>query len=397
MGGELKDVAKGTIVQPKNRVIHGKPMSDSLHRVCVASVSSGCDDVDPPVQPEGAEEHMTLGGCHGWTLLWPKTQIRLAVEVTTPQTAQPPAQPPPVVATNIAAPPSPSPPPYEGIAHDDDDDDNIDNYINTGGLGGLFMPSIEEPYRETRAREDLAGRGTCTQRLVFGGSQEMPPAGADVSKPARGIILSPNTLHRAATQQMMAGEPPVTKKGRKRSKKPASQPATKRVIRAQDDVAPKPKDVLWQLHVAGKPMLPPAMLKAASGAMRNVHDSVLHLESLYLRDKNPPLPVFNVKVPKGKVFVDGAPADLFFLRFDDIFQLLNTKRLDYTLVRLFSLHMAMKVEREKIPSIAIVDPYYIRDNVLSNAGDRTVVRDYLRDIMLVNKRKDYILIPFFPE
>ena len=87
VGGELKVVAKGTIIQPKNRVIHGKPMSDSLHRVCVASVLSGCYDVDPPVQPEGAEEHMTFGGCHDWTFLWPKTQICLAVEVTTPQTA----------------------------------------------------------------------------------------------------------------------------------------------------------------------------------------------------------------------------------------------------------------------------------------------------------------------
>ena len=102
-------------------------------------------------------------------------------------------------------------------------------------------------------------------------------------------------------------------------------------------------------------------------------------------------------MPGGMGFVDNSPGDLFFLRFDDIFNMFHLKRLDYTLVRLFSLHMAMKVEREKTPSIAIVDPYYMRDTVLSNAGDRTIVRDYLRDIMLANKRKNYILIPYFPE
>ena len=96
-------------------------------------------------------------------------------------------------------------------------------------------------------------------------------------------------------------------------------------------------------------------------------------------------------------FVDNSPGDLFFLRFDDIFNMFHLKRLHYTLVRLFSLSMAMQVLREKTPGVAIVDPFYMRDSVLSNPGDRRVVIEYLQNFMLKNKRKDYILMPFFPE
>jgi hypothetical protein len=62
--GELKDVAKGSIVHPKNRMFHSKPMPDGMFRVSVAWVLPGCNGLDPPVQPDGAEEHTTLKGCH---------------------------------------------------------------------------------------------------------------------------------------------------------------------------------------------------------------------------------------------------------------------------------------------------------------------------------------------
>jgi hypothetical protein len=108
-------------------------------------------------------------------------------------------------------------------------------------------------------------------------------------------------------------------------------------------------------------------------------------------------PVFVAKVPVGKGFIDTPPADLLFQRYEDIYNMFHVKRLDYSLVRLFSLSMAMKVERERTPGIAIVDPFYMRDSILLAPGDRAVVKDYLQDFMLKNKRKDYILVPFFPE
>lgn len=48
VGGELKDVAKGTLIQPASRTMHNNPMDDDVMRVRLARVLPGCDDMDPP-------------------------------------------------------------------------------------------------------------------------------------------------------------------------------------------------------------------------------------------------------------------------------------------------------------------------------------------------------------
>ena len=47
VGGELKDVAKGTLIQPASRTMHNNPMDDDVMRVRLARVLPGCDDMDP--------------------------------------------------------------------------------------------------------------------------------------------------------------------------------------------------------------------------------------------------------------------------------------------------------------------------------------------------------------
>jgi hypothetical protein len=58
----------------------------------------------------------------------------------------------------------------------------------------------------------------------------------------------------------------------------------------------------------------------------------------------------------------------------------------------------MKVSREQTKYITIVDPYYMQDNQLGE-GTRTRARakSYLQKLLLDSKRKDNILLPFFPE
>jgi hypothetical protein len=63
--GELKDVAKGTIIQPNNTIMHHKEMVSEVFKVWLARVLPGCEDMDPPTQPQGVEEHKTLEGCFG--------------------------------------------------------------------------------------------------------------------------------------------------------------------------------------------------------------------------------------------------------------------------------------------------------------------------------------------
>jgi hypothetical protein len=58
--------------------MHNMPISAGMFRVALVWPSKGCDGVDPPMQPHGAEEHYSPEGCVGWPLLWPKSQICLA-------------------------------------------------------------------------------------------------------------------------------------------------------------------------------------------------------------------------------------------------------------------------------------------------------------------------------
>jgi hypothetical protein len=102
--GELKDIAKGTIIQTNSTIMHHKEMVSEVFKVWLARVLLGCKDMDPPTQPQGADEHKTLEGFFGWILTWPKTQIRLvkAQQVTQPPPRMPcleqVTEPPPCLA-----------------------------------------------------------------------------------------------------------------------------------------------------------------------------------------------------------------------------------------------------------------------------------------------------------
>ena len=122
------------------------------------------------------------------------------------------------------------------------------------------------------------------------------------------------------------------------------------------------------------------------------------MEGLLLKDKNPNYPVLTVQVRKNVDFVAEAPADLFFIAFEDVFNLFHSRRLDYNLVRLYALNMAMKIKRDNTPYVAVADPYYMRDSQLvEGSRTRTMATEYLQRFMLNNKRKNNLLVPFFPE
>ena len=80
---------------------------------------------------------------------------------------------------------------------------------------------------------------------------------------------------------------------------------------------------------------------------------------------------FLAKVPEGKGFVDGDIGGTIVLRFDDIFAMFNLHLLHYTLIRLFSLSMQMRIIRDNTPDIVIVDPFYMRAKILGSIGDPT--------------------------
>ena len=76
-GDELQEVAAGVVIQPRSREMHHTRMDEDNMKVKVVTVVSTFFDIDPPIQPPGADGHMVLGKCPNWVTPWPKNQIRL--------------------------------------------------------------------------------------------------------------------------------------------------------------------------------------------------------------------------------------------------------------------------------------------------------------------------------
>jgi hypothetical protein len=397
--GELKDVAKGKILQPQNRMIHSRPMAPEMHRVQISLVISGYERLQPPIQPPGYDEDepAVLTDCFGQICLWPKSQMRLMTEGGTTSRTTP--------AVVVTAPRDPIGAQQEEPNEDDlHDDIQVDQFLNTAfGDADFFMPPVEEPYQhdgDARNPADPTAKPACSTRL-FTASQEMSPAACAFTEPqedaAKRSILSPTTLHKVATEQIKAGDcpKPEKKKGRKR-KKAASSSQPSMPIRAQDG-PPRPKDLSWEIHVAGRPMLPNDMLAIATSDMQSVHNSILTLEKMLLREKHPSYPVFMAKVPLNMGFITSVPADMIILRFSEIFNLFHLKRLDNSLIRLFSLSMSMSIKRDRTPNVAILDPFYMRESVLMDDGDASIAAGYIKDFMLENESQDFFLTTYSPK
>ena len=107
--------------------------------------------------------------------------------------------------------------------------------------------------------------------------------------------------------------------------------------------------------------------------------------------------MFTVQVPKNVDFVTEAPADLFFIAFEDVSNLFYSTRLNYNLVRLYAINMARKIQRDDTPYVTVVDPYYMRDSQLVEGSmTRTMATEYLQRFMLNYKRKNNLLLLSFP-
>ncbi|KAK1648778.1 hypothetical protein QYE76_066583 [Lolium multiflorum] len=114
VNGELKDVARGSILRPLDKKWHTRDMEDDVYRVEVDRALPGYEDLFPPNQPHGAddEDPLNLASLKGWVLLWPKTLIRINTysgstaskdkHLAAPQVSVPPRQP---AAPVVSAPP----------------------------------------------------------------------------------------------------------------------------------------------------------------------------------------------------------------------------------------------------------------------------------------------------
>ncbi|XP_051190298.2 uncharacterized protein [Lolium perenne] len=140
-------------------------------------------------------------------------------------------------------------------------------------------------------------------------------------------------------------------------------------------------------------MLPAHYVNKLTPDMRSVHDAILTKEKLLLKDRNPSYPILIAKVPTGFGFVNTYPADLIFIRYEDIFRLLHMQQLDRSLVRLISLSMAHDIAMENTTHIAIMDPYYMTPTVAQT--EQAFLANYIKNFLVLNKDKSCFVIPYF--
>ena len=75
----------------------------------------------------------------------------------------------------------------------------------------------------------------------------------------------------------------------------------------------------------------------------------------------------------------------------------HLKKLDFTFVCLYALHMNYIIGLDHIPFICVADPYFMHEGFLAVCAKHCeYARDYLVNFMLANKDKEAILVPYHP-
>jgi hypothetical protein len=356
-------------------------------------------------------------------LLWPKNLLRLEAAESTPMTTHqqgmntttPPMQlPAPLVPGESGGRREEGAPIVDVVApveqrmdYEMEEEDPL-WFLNTGAYDDRQMMSQQHDSGYDHVDEELDDvpeqeRCTvdCKKSLFMQSSQETPPDAASThGQVAEGrAMLSPNTLVAGVRQGLEGSLPQPKKKQRKRPQKRGSAAA-----KASSSQSALPTDFedhvpvkgAAMFHVAGQPILPLKLLEGISGDLRRLHDHVLSTEKSLLASKAPGYPLYAVRVPQAKCYVDTLPADVFFLRFDHIFDMFLTRRLDFTIIRLFALHMNFIIRRDQIDQISVADPYYMHDSLCLGEFECQAARQYIENFMIMNKDKDMVLLPYHP-
>ncbi|KAK1681184.1 hypothetical protein QYE76_042032 [Lolium multiflorum] len=330
---ELKDVARGSILRPLDKKWHTRDMEDDVYRVEVDRALPGYEDLFPPNQPHGADDDSPLN----------LASLKGQRPSTTASGAG--GQRPTTTASGAGG----HRPPQQPAAPEAEEYERED-----------FQWDI--PTSSQVVHEDApASKYVCSKKLFDSQETAEEENPEEVATAAVKKMLSPNTLR--ATVTAMEDGPVLQPKKRKRANKKD----------AKDKAAAKDKDKVplldklpnnWRpLHHLGEPMLPEHVLK----------------------------------VPTGMNFVEKYPADLCFIRFNDIFSIYRMQMLHFSVVRLVALSLSSQIVKEGTPTIAIMDPFYMRESIICNAGDRAIATRQVEDFMLANIKKGAILIPYFPE
>src|ERR1041385_7691493 len=111
------------------------------------------------------------------------------------------------------------------------------------------------------------------------------------------------------------------------------------------------------------------------------------------KDDNPTYLLYMGKVPEGLGFVDKYPGDLFFLRFNDIFDMFHMNALHPSMVRLAAQSLAHQLIKENTPNIAIMDPFYMAEQFLKHPKGKIAATKYIEDFFVDHPSENIFPMP----
>ena len=94
---------------------------------------------------------------------------------------------------------------------------------------------------------------------------------------------------------------------------------------------------------------------------------------------------------------DQYPADMFYITFEDIFNMFHLYKPGGSLVRLWAINSAYITKMEGNKTIAIADPYLMYESNLNVPGSRQAMKTYLTEFMVANMENECLLVPYFPK
>jgi hypothetical protein len=131
--------------------------------------------------------------------------------------------------------------------------------------------------------------------------------------------------------------------------------------------------------------------------LRVLNDNVLQREKYLMAKQNKrDYPVWTVQVPTDFHFYEIYPADKFYPRFDEIFSMMHLKKTEFSMVRLFALHLAFAIKANNVTSVMAVDPYLMVESKLRTHVGRRAAIDYLENFFVENLDASTVILPYFP-
>ena len=93
---------------------------------------------------------------------------------------------------------------------------------------------------------------------------------------------------------------------------------------------------------------------------------------------------------------DKYPTNMFYIPFEDIFNMFHLYKLGGSLVHLWAINRTYITKMEGNRNVAVANPYLMHEFNLNVPDRRQAMKTYLAEFMISNMEKECLLVPYYP-